>query len=328
MPRVVDSDTMHIPDGFIDTKTALTAGALAAVGTGFALRQVRRELPPRRVPLLGLAAAFLFAAQMINFPIAGGTSGHLIGGALVAVLLGPAAGVVVLASVLIVQCLLFADGGVLALGANIFNMGIVATFTGYGVARLVGLVMPGLRGRVAGMAFAGWCSAVVASVGCAAQLAWSGTVAWEVALPAMVGVHMLIGIGEGLISALVLLAVLRTRPDLVLADGPEGKGESLRGIVAYGLLAALGLALFVAPFACPWPDGLESVASKLGFEHRETAHLLAAPAPNYMVPGITSRGLATAVAGAIGAVVAFGLALILSRFLVRGAARGEAADPI
>ncbi len=314
---------MHIPDGFLDTKTALAGGALATAGVGLSLRQLRRELPPRRVPLLGLAAAFLFAAQMINFPVAGGTSGHLIGGALVAVLLGPAAAVVVLTSVLVVQCFLFADGGVLALGANIFNMGIVSAFTGYAVDRAVRAVVGGLRGRVAGMAFAGWCSAVVASVCCAAQLAWSGTVPWEVALPAMAGVHMLIGLGEGLISALVLLAVLRTRPDLVMA----GSGPDVRGLVAPGLLAALGLALFVAPFACPWPDGLEAVAARLGFGHRELAHLLPAPAPDYLMPGLGPRGLATAAAGAAGALVAFGLALFLSRVLVRAnpGRAGEAA---
>ena len=110
---------MHIPDGFIDGKTAATTALLSAAGVGLALRQVRRRLPPRRVPLLGLAAAFLFAAQMVNFPVAGGTSGHLVGGVLAAALLGPSAAIVVLTTVLIVQCFLFADGGVLALGANI-----------------------------------------------------------------------------------------------------------------------------------------------------------------------------------------------------------------
>jgi cobalt/nickel transport system permease protein len=117
---------MHIPDGFIDGKTAATTALLAAAGVGLALRQVRRRLPPRRVPLLGLAAAFLFAAQMVNFPVVGGTSGHLLGGVLAAALLGPSAAIVVLTTVLIVQCFLFADGGVLALGANVFNMAIVS----------------------------------------------------------------------------------------------------------------------------------------------------------------------------------------------------------
>src|SRR5271166_2666301 len=128
---------MHIPDGFLDAKTAVTTGVISASGVGLALRQVRRELPPRRVPLLGLAAAFLFAAQMVNFPVAGGTSGHLVGGALVAALLGPSAAVVVVTTVLIVQCLLFADGGVTALGANIFNMAIVNSVTGYALYRLL-----------------------------------------------------------------------------------------------------------------------------------------------------------------------------------------------
>ena len=116
---------MHIPDGFLDAKVAVTTGVLATAGLGFALRQARRTLPPRRVPLLGLAAAFIFAAQMLNFPVAGGTSGHMIGAVLAAVLLSPSAAVIVLSAVLIVQCLVFADGGLSALGANIFNMGIV-----------------------------------------------------------------------------------------------------------------------------------------------------------------------------------------------------------
>ena len=138
--------------------------------------------PPRRVPLLGLAAAFLFAAQMVNFPVAGGTSGHLVGGVLAAALLGPSAAIVVLTTVLIVQCFLFADGGVLALGANIFNMAIVGAAGGYAIYRVVCRALPGTRGQVAAVAFAGWCSTVLASICCAGQLAWSGTVAWPVAL--------------------------------------------------------------------------------------------------------------------------------------------------
>jgi cobalt/nickel transport system permease protein len=141
---------MHIPDGFIDGKTAATTAALSAVGVGLALRQVRRRLERRRVPLLGLAAAFLFAAQMINFPVYGGTSGHLLGGVLVAALLGPSAAIVVLTTVLIVQCFLFADGGVLALGANIFNMGIVGGAGGYWIYRLVCRALPGPRGTGGG----------------------------------------------------------------------------------------------------------------------------------------------------------------------------------
>ncbi len=314
---------MHIPDGFLDPKTVITSAALATAGLGFALHHVRRELPPRRVPLLGLSAAFLFAAQMVNFPVAGGTSGHLIGGALVAALLGPGAAVVVVATVLIVQCFLFADGGVLALGANLFNMGLVATLGGYACFRGAHRLLPGPRGRVAAIAFAGWCSTVLASLACAGQLAWSGTVAWGVALPAMAGVHMLIGLGEGGISALVLVAIARTRPDLLRAPAVGTPPARLREFVVLGLLATLGLAVFVAPFACPWPDGLEAVAGRLGFDGKAWAPLLPAPVPDYQAPGIASPGVATAVAGAVGALVVFVLAVWFSRLVVREQAGPE-----
>jgi cobalt/nickel transport system permease protein len=332
---------MHIPDGFIDWKTAATTAALSTIGVGLALRRVKRELLLRRVPLLGLAAAFLFAAQMVNFPVAGGTSGHLVGGVLVAALLGPSAAVVVVTTVLIVQCFLFADGGVLALGANIFNMGIIGGAGGWAIYRVLCGWLPGTRGRVTAIAFAGWASTVLASICCAGQLAWSGTVAWPAAFTAMAGVHMLIGIGEGLISALAFLAIERTRPEVITemtTDSPKlgertrepieapgrlagtrasnrRKSTGYAELVGYGLLIAIGVAVFVAPFACPWPDGLEAVAAKLGFEHK-VAPLLSAPAPDYQIPGIHWAVGATAVAGAAGSLVVFGLALLLGRWLV------------
>lgn len=309
---------MHIPDGFVDVKTAATAAVLAAGGLALALRQAKRELPPRRVPLLGLGAAFVFTAQMVNFPVAGGTSGHLIGGALIAALLGLPAAVIVMTTVLIAQCFLFADGGITALGANVFNMAVVAPVVGFAVFRGVGRLLPGLRGQVAALAFAGWCSTVAAALACAGQLAWSGTVGWAVALPAMVGVHLLIGIGEGAISALAFAAVARARPEL--AGGAVAVAGEGRGLVKHGLLASLGVALFAVPFACPWPDGLEAVAAKLGFEH--AAHEAApAPMPDYIFPWIGNEGLATAAAGVAGALVVFGLAVALSRLVVRQPAR-------
>ena len=318
---------MHIPDGFLDGKTALTAAAFSAVGLGVALRQVRRELPPRRMPLLGLSAAFLFAAQMVSFPVAGGTSGHLMGSVLVAALLGPSAAIVVMTTVLIVQCFLFADGGVTALGANLFNMGILGGGGGYLAYRLVSCRISGLRGRVTGVAFGGWCSTVLASVGCAGQLAWSHTVAWTAGFPMMASVHMLVGIGEAVIGALAYLAVQRTRPDLLSDGEPAGQARARRGSFRYGLLATLGLAVFVAPFSCPWPDGLESVASTLGFEARAAPSLVPAVAPDYRIPGIHSAAGATAIAGALGTLVVFGLALVLGRILVRKREISPAQDP-
>ena len=309
---------MHIPDGFLDAKTALVTGVISAVGVGLALRQVKRDLPPRRVPLLGLSAAFLFAAQMVNFPVAGGTSGHLVGGALVAALLGPGAAVVVLTTVLIVQCFLFADGGVTALGANILNMAIVNSVSGYFIYRFLSGLLPGMRGRVTALVFAGWAATVLAAISCAGQLAWSGTVPWALGFPAMTGIHMLIGLGEGLISALVFLAILRTRPELIIENGSPGGSAKSGEVLGYGLVAAFGVAVFVAPFACTWPDGLEAVAAKWGLAHHNMVHALPAPAANYQIPGLHWAVGTTALAGAAGTLFVFGLALLLGRWLVPG----------
>ncbi len=303
---------MHIPDGFIDVKTAVAAASLALAGVGFALRQSHRDLPARKVPLLGLGAAFVFAAQMVNFPVVGGTSGHLVGGTLVAILLGVPAAVIVMTTVLVAQCFLFADGGVTALGVNVLNMALIAPVVGGAVHRGVSKLIPGLRGQLAAVMFAGWCSTVAAAVACAGQLAWSGTVGWGVALPAMAGIHMLIGLGEGAISALVFVAVARARPEVLNAVPTEGA----RSFVGYGLLSTLGVVLFAAPFACPWPDGLEAVAERLGFEHA-AREPMASPMPDYAMPGIESAGVATVLAGLVGAAVAFGLAVLLSRFLAK-----------
>lgn len=308
---------MHVPDGFLDARTAVAAGALSVAALAVAVRQAQAHLPPRKVPLMGLSAAFVFAAQMLNFPVAGGTSGHLIGGVLCSVLLGPAAAVLVLASVLIVQCFVFADGGVLALGANVFNMAVVSAVGGYYAYRAVARVLPGGdRGRLAAVTCAAWAGTVLAAVACAGELAMSGVVGWRAAFPAMAGLHMLIGVGEAVITTLVVYGIGRTRPEL-LGDGPAGGAPSRRGYVefaAFGMILALGLAIFVAPFANPWPDGLERVAETLGFGGR-ARELFRAPVPDYEFPGLPSA-LATSVAGAIGTVVVFVLAVLMARVLV------------
>ena len=316
---------MHIPDGFLSGRVIGASAILAVGGLGFALRQARQTLPPRRIPLMGLAAAFVFAAQMVNFPVAGGTSGHLLGGVLSAVLLGPSAAVVVLTAVVMVQCLMFADGGVLALGANVFNMGIVGPVGGYGVYRLVRWIGRGRRGLVWAAAFAGWASMVMASISCAGQLALSGTVAWSLVFPAMINVHMLIGLGEGLVTALILVAIVRVRPELLADEPVPGGSIEIRGVVGYGLLLAAGLALFVAPFACPWPDGLEKVAASLGIQVRgQTTSQLPSLFPDYHLPGLGSAVWGTAWAGLIGTMVAFGLAWLLALALVP---KGETGKP-
>lgn len=303
---------MHIPDGFLDLPTAATTGALAVTGVGAALWQAKRSLPQRKVPLLGVTAAFVFAAQMLNFPVAAGTSGHLVGGVLAAVLLGPAPAVIVMTCVLVLQCFLFQDGGASALGANIFNMGIIGVIAGYVVYAATRRLAGGLHGVLLGAAFAGWCSTVLAAICCAGELALSGRVKWSLALPAMGGVHMLIGLGEGIITALVLAAVAKARPELLETTAETPKTGQ---VVTMGLIAALGLAVFVSPFASEWPDGLEKVAGKLGFEHFATDKpLLPAPMTDYGIAGVEGAWV-TPLAGIIGTLAAFALAWLLARML-------------
>jgi cobalt/nickel transport system permease protein len=207
---------LHIPDGFLNAGTLATTFVISAGGIGNATRVVNKKLGEKHVPLMGIVAAFIFAAQMLNFPIFGGTSGHIIGAALAAILLGPWAAVLIMSSVLIAQCLIFQDGGLLALGANIFNMGIIATFSGYYLYSLVtSLLGTNRRGQLIGGFVGAWGSVFLASIFCALELAVSGTSPIQVALPALAGLHALIGIGEGLITATVLSFMLATRSDLL-----------------------------------------------------------------------------------------------------------------
>jgi len=305
---------MHIPDGFLDAKTAVATGVIAVTGLGMALRAVRRTVEPRRIPLIGLAAAFIFAAQMLNFPILFGTSGHLIGAVLATVLLGPSAAILALSAVLILQCFMFADGGVTALGANLFNMALLAPTVGYGVyALLIRVTQRDLRGRLFAIAFAAWCSTVVASIACAAELTLSNTVAWNLAFSAMAGLHMLIGVGEAVITTLVVAAVARTRPDLLTDRVDAETSPRYREFALYGLLVSAGMVVLIAPWACSWPDGLERVAASLGFESRAIS--TPAPLSDYAVPGIRSAVPATVAAGLIGTVLAFLLAYAVVRLL-------------
>jgi cobalt/nickel transport system permease protein len=307
---------MHIPDGFLAPKTAVTTAALSLAALGAALHRLRSRIAPRQVPLMGLGAAFVFTAQLINFPVAGGTSGHLVGAVLTAVLLGPDAAIVVLTAVLVVQCFIFADGGVLALGANVFNMAVVGSTVGYAIYRATRKLVPGQQGMLAGVAFASWTSVVLMSIVCAGELAWSGTVAWSAAFVAMTNIHMLIGIGEAIITTLVIVAIARTRPDLLEENLVASTRSSKKSIVVYGIVCTLGLLLFVVPFASKWPDGLERIAATLGFEHRALpTPLVSSPIVNYAVPGIGSPAAATVVAGLIGTVIVFVLSFILARFL-------------
>jgi cobalt/nickel transport system permease protein len=207
---------LHIPDGFLSAGVAASCGLAAIAAVAWALRVANVELDEARVPLLGVLAAFIFAAQMLNFPIAGGTSGHFLGATLAAVLLGPWLACLVLAVVIVVQAFAFADGGVSALGANILNMGVLgALLAGYLVAA-AGRLLP--RTRVAFLGAAGvvsWLAVMTGAAATSVELAASDTVPLATSLPAMLGVHAVIGLGEAVITVAAVSAVLTARPDLV-----------------------------------------------------------------------------------------------------------------
>jgi cobalt/nickel transport system permease protein len=209
---------VHVPDGFLDAPTSLATGAVAAGTVALALRGARRELDERTAPLAGLTAAFVFAVQMMNFPVGAGTSGHLVGGALTAVLVGPWTAVLCMTVVLVVQAVLFADGGLTALGTNVTLMGLVAVVLGYGVFRLVVRLLPRTRtGVLAGAAAGAFVSVPAAALVFVGLFAVGGVA--DVSLGAvaatMGGIHLLIGLGEAAITVAVLSAVLAVRPDLV-----------------------------------------------------------------------------------------------------------------
>jgi len=300
---------MHTPDGFLSLGVSLVCWVLAVAGVGVALWRSGKALGERQAPLMGVLAAFIFAAQMLNFTVAGGTSGHLLGGALAAILLGPWAGILTMSTVVAIQALLFQDGGLLVMGANIVNMSIIGTLVGYGVYRGITMLAQGRRwGLFVGGFAAAWASVVVAASACAIELAFSGTSPLGVALPAMAGVHVLIGIGEGLITVGALTFLATVRRDLL---EPEGAATGGLRWVAIGLTLALAVTL-LAPLASPHPDGLERVAEDLGFI--ETAR--DAPyeiIPDYVLPGIPNESLATVGAGVVGTLIVAGAALSIAR---------------
>ncbi len=220
---------MHIPDGFLSFPV-MTAAWIFAIGLlAISLKKVEADYQDRAVPLMGVCAAFIFAAQMINFPIPGGTSGHLLGGTLAGVLLGPWAGSLVMSIVFMVQALIFQDGGIIALGANIFNMGLIGTFGGYYLFRTLRNLIDRhqFRGLVIGTAIASWFSVVVASALVAVELAISGTVPLAVGLPSMVGWHIMIGLGEALVTVSTVTFIWRSRPDLLYTS--SGNNKSIVG---------------------------------------------------------------------------------------------------
>ncbi|HSJ36167.1 MAG TPA: energy-coupling factor ABC transporter permease [Acidimicrobiia bacterium] len=304
---------MHAPDGFLNGGTGAVTGIISLVVIGFALRQSRQQLQDKAIPLAGITAAFVFAAQMFNFPVAAGTTGHLIGGALAAILLGPSVGAIVVTIVVVVQALAFADGGLTALGYNVLNMAIIPAYGGYAVFRLFRKVFPKTGGGVIGAGgLAAWASVVMSSIGFSIEWLFGATapVSFDDVFGAMVGVHAFIGIGEGIISALAVGAVLASRPDLAFGASDLERGQlaesrvGKRTFVLGGVLVALVFAAVVSQFAVDNPDGLERVAEDTGFIESAEEHSLADVVfANYATEGISNEPLSLAIAGIVGTLV-------------------------
>ncbi|PSB12163.1 cobalamin biosynthesis protein CbiM [Pleurocapsa sp. CCALA 161] len=224
---------LHIPDGFLSLPISLITWVIAIALIIVSLKQVEAKYQERTVPIMGVCAAFIFAAQMINFPIPGGTSGHLLGGTLAGILLGPWAAALVVSVVFIVQAVIFQDGGITVLGANIVNMGLIGTFGGYYIYRAIRSTIgrDSWRGMAIATAVSAWASVFIASILTALQLALSGTVPLNVAISAMAFWHLLIGIGEALITLAVVSFIWRTRPDLLYGSANNRKVSDSRPLI-------------------------------------------------------------------------------------------------
>jgi cobalt/nickel transport system permease protein len=296
---------MHIPDGFLSTLVSVVLWVISIVAVAYALRRVGKDLGERQVPLMGVLAAAIFAGQMLNFSVTGGTSGHLLGAAIATILLGPWAAVIILTSVVSIQALVFQDGGILALGANIFNMAVVGVTVSYFVYTTLRKMLGEKSWAIfVSGALAAWFSIVLASLACALELALSGTSPANIAVPAMGGIHMLIGIGEALITVGALAFLYAARRDLLESGKTAPKGGS--AVWAFGLGIALFLAV-LSPLASSHPDGLEWVAERKGFLDVARAPLFNV-IPDYVFPGISNEALATIVAGILGSLLVFGVA--------------------
>lgn len=303
---LLSPEGMHIPDGFLSVLVSVVFWALSILAIGYSLRRLGKDMDERQVPMMGVLAAAIFAGQMLNFAVAGGTSGHLLGATLATVLLGPWAAVLVMTCVVGIQALVFQDGGLLAMGANIFNMGVIGVFVAYTVYQTVQKLARGKSwGIFVGGFAAAWLSIVIAALAAALQLALSGTSPANIAVPAMAGIHAIIGIGEGLITLGALAFIAATRPDLVKKRETGAAQGKLVWIV--GLVIALFLAI-ASPLASSHPDGLEWVAEQKGFLDAAQGSVYQI-IPNYVLPGISNKNLATILAGIFGVILVFGVAL-------------------
>ena len=304
---------MHVPDGFMNVTMSAATGVIS-FGTLWAyIRSAKDLIADKFIALTGMMSALIFVLQMINFPIAAGTSGHLLGGALAVIVLGPRLGLICLSVVVIIQSLLFADGGLSALGVNVLNMAIVTSATSWFIVKYwIKFIGKNKTSIVSVSVLAGILSVVFSSIAFTIQYAIGGTISIPVGtvLLAMVTTHFIIGFGEGIITALIITLLLRVRPDLIYAY--ERSDENTAKVSFYGLFIILILLLsLITPFASSSPDGLESVAEEFGFTQTDGIVLLL---DDYGISAVNNDFISTVLSALLGVVVlAIMFNLIISR---------------
>lgn len=304
---------MHVPDGFMNVTMSAATGVIS-FGTLWAyIRSAKDLIADKFIALTGMMSALIFVLQMINFPIAAGTSGHLLGGALAVIVLGPRLGLICLSVVVIIQSLLFADGGLSALGVNVLNMAIVTSATSWFIVKYwIKFIGKNKTSIVSVSVLAGILSVVFSSIAFTIQYAIGGTISIPVGtvLLAMVTTHFIIGFGEGIITALIITLLLRVRPDLIYAY--ERSDENTTKVSFYGLFIILILLLsLITPFASSSPDGLESVAEEFGFTQTDGIVLLL---DDYGISAVNNDFISTVLSALLGVVIlAIMFNLIISR---------------
>jgi len=299
---------MHIPDGYLSARVWGATGAISAPAVVFLARRAQAKFDHHRVPLMGVMGAFVFAAQMINFPAGNGTSSHLVGAALLACLLGPAAASIVMTAILATQALLFQDGGLLALGANIFNMAIAGVFAGY-------LPFLLLKGSRAGLFLAGFCSLMTAAVLALAELWISGVAMPPAMLTISLAWFLISALIEGALTMAVAAALERIQPGCLKRPASGRRAWLVAGLVAV-VLASCGWLI-----ASERPDGLQSVALRAGIADRVTS-LFAAPFGDYQASFVSNPALSRTLAGLAGLAVIYVLCIAISRALASGKREG------
>jgi len=304
---------MHVPDGFMNVTMSAATGVIS-FGTLWAyIRSAKDLIADKFIALTGMMSALIFVLQMINFPVAAGTSGHLLGGALAVIVLGPRLGLICLSVVVIIQSLLFADGGLSALGVNVLNMAIVTSATSWFIVKYwIKFIGKNKTSIVSVSVLAGILSVVFSSIAFTIQYAIGGTISIPVGtvLLAMVTTHFIIGFGEGIITALIITLLIRVRPDLIYAY--ERSDENTTKVSFYGLFIILILLLsLLTPFASSSPDGLESVAEEFGFTQTDGIVLLL---DDYGISAVNNDFISTVLSALLGVtVLAIMFNLIISR---------------